>query len=99
MDHPLFTWNIHPKFKQLLWGGSSSQLFYSASLSFSTLKLQFVDLNFSIPAPQLPQNQKHKAKLLPRYNQLSSINFDQTYQLEMLKTVTKIIKVEISTLS
>ena len=44
-------------------------------------------------------NQKHKAKLLPRYNQLSSIKFDQTYQLEMLKTVTKTTRVEISTLS
>ena len=20
-EHPHFTWNIHPKFKQLLWGG------------------------------------------------------------------------------
>ena len=33
------------------------------------------------------------AKLLPRYNQLSSIKFDQTYQLEMLKTVTKTTRV------
>ena len=23
-EHALFTWNIHPKFKQLLWGGTSS---------------------------------------------------------------------------
>ena len=45
----------------------------------------------------MPQNQKHKAKLLPRYNQLSSIKFDQTYQLEMLKTVTKTTRMEIST--
>ena len=22
LEHPLFTWNIHPKFKQLLWGES-----------------------------------------------------------------------------
>ena len=44
------------------------------------------------------QNQKHKAKLLPRYNQLSSIKFDQTYQLEMLQTVTKTTRMEISTL-
>ena len=21
LEHPLFTWNIHPKFKHLLWGG------------------------------------------------------------------------------
>ena len=21
LEHPLSTWNIHPKFKQLLWGG------------------------------------------------------------------------------
>ena len=47
----------------------------------------------------MPQNQKHKAKLLPKYNQLSSIKFDQTYQLEMLTTVTKTTRVEISTLS
>ena len=47
----------------------------------------------------MPQKQKHIAKLLPRYNQLSSIKFDQTYQLEMLKTVTKTTRVEISTLS
>ena len=66
---------------------------------FSTLKLQFVDLNFSIPAPSLPQNQKRKTKFLPRYNQLSIIKFDQTYQLELLKTVTKTTRVENSTLS
>ena len=46
----------------------------------------------------MPQNHKHIAKLLQRYNQLSSIKFDQTYQLEMLKTVTKTTRVEISTL-
>ena len=46
--HP--KWNIHPKLKQLLWGGILNQLFYSASLSFSTLKLHFVDPNFSILA-------------------------------------------------
>ena len=46
-----------------------------------------------------PKSKTHKAKLLPRYNQLSSIKFDQTYQLEMLKTVTKTTRVEISTLS
>ena len=51
MEHPLFTWNTHPKFKELLWGERLIQLFYSASWSFSTLKLQFVDPNFSIPAP------------------------------------------------
>ena len=51
LEHPLFTWNIHAKFKQLCWGGILIQLFYFASLSFSTLKLQFVDPNFSIPAP------------------------------------------------
>ena len=51
MEHPFSTWNIHAKFKQLLWGGILIQLFYSASLSFSILKLQFVDPNFSFPAP------------------------------------------------
>ena len=50
LEHPLFTWNIHPKFKQLLWGEILSEFFFSASLSFSTLKLHFVDPNFSIPA-------------------------------------------------
>ena len=71
----------------------------SVLFGFSTLKLHFVDPNFSIPAPSLPQNQKHKTKLLPRYNELSSIKFDQNYQLEMLNTVTKTTRVEISTLS
>ena len=47
----------------------------------------------------MPQNQKHIAKLLPKNNQLSNIKFDQTYQLEMLKTVTKTTRVDISTLS
>ena len=83
----------------MLWGGISKYMFYFAILSFSILKLHFVDPNFSIPAPLLLQNQKHIAKLLPRYNQLSSIKFDQTKQLEMLKTVTKTTRVEISTLS
>ena len=47
----------------------------------------------------MPQNQTYKTKLLPRYNQLSSIKFDQTYQLEMPKTVTKTTRVEFSTLN
>ena len=42
----------------------------------------------------MPQNQKHIAKLLPRYNQLSSIYFDQTYRLELFKIVTKTTRVE-----
>ena len=42
---------------------------------------------------------KTQTKLLPRYNQLSSIKFDQTYQLELLTTVAKTARVEISTLS
>ena len=69
-------------------------------LTFLHLEFKFfhpVDPNFSFPAPYLPQNQKHKTKLLPRYNQLSSIKFDQTYQLEMLKTLLKTTRVEIST--
>ena len=43
------------------------------------------------------KKQKHIAKLLPRYNQLSSVKVDQTYQLEMFKNVTKSTKMEFST--
>ena len=45
------------------------------------------------------KNQKHKAKLLPMYNKLSSMKSDQTYKLELLKFWDKFMGVEFSTLS
>ena len=96
---PTFHLKHPPQVQTVVVGWNFKLTVLSANSNFCTLKLQFVDLNFSIPAPQLPQNQKHIAKLLPRCNQLSSIKIDQTYQLEMLETVTKTTKVEISTLS